>query len=270
MINEFSPLFHNVQHYVSNGTRPTEYVASYEKLGEMLEAAAVLRNKSQDVMDVVMFEPNATSPTMQWQCVENRLTLTEIEQLQTFRFWVEGIVQCSLGLVGIISNLVAILVLSNSKMKTVFNKLLICLMCIHTVFISVVILNEMMWPTWDDKPNYLSGAFFMYLLTYILDPLQQILRYSSIFITTVMARHRFLALCHPIQYRNSEKSSRPWKSAIKIFIPILTVSLLLTIPLFLEVSVEYENIGNVFGLNETHLKYVSIIELNNGRVPNTV
>ena len=225
----------------------------------MLEAAAVLRNKSQDVMDVVMFEPNATSPTMQWQCVENRLTLTEIEQLKTFSFWVEGIIQCSLGLVGIISNLVAILVLSKSKMKTVFNKLLICLMCIHTVFISVVILNEIMWPTWDDKPNYLSGAFLMYLLTYILDPLQQILRYSSIFITTVMARHRFLSSRHPIAYRNSIKSLSPWKSAVRILILVLVVSVILTAPLVLETSVENTSIDSLHGLNETHFKYVSII-----------
>ena len=261
-MNGFSLLFRNVQHYVSNGTRPTEYVASYEKLGEMLEAAAVLRNKSQDVVDVVMFEPNATSPTMQWQCVENRLTLTEIEQLKTFSFWVEGIVQCSLGLVGIISNLVAILVLSNSKMKTVFNKLLICLMCIHTVFISVVILNEMMWPTWDDKPTYLSGAFFMYLLTYILDPLQQILRYSSIFITAVMARHRFLSLRHPIAYRNSIKSLNPWKSAVRILILVVVVSLILTAPLVFETAVENTSIDSLHGLNQTHFKYVSIIKQN--------
>ena len=170
--------------------------------------------------------------------------------------------QCSLGLVGIVSNLVAILVLSNSKMKTVFNKLLICLMCIHTVFISVVILNEMMWPTWDDKPNYLSGAFFMYLLTYILDPLQQILRYSSIFITTVMARHRFLSLRHPIAYRNSMKSLNPWKSAVRTLILVLVVSVLLTAPLVLETSVENTSIDSLHGLNQTHFKYVSIIKQN--------
>ena len=225
----------------------------------MLEAAAVLRNKSQDLVDVVMFEPNATSPTMQWQCVENRFTLTEIEQLTTFSFWVEGIVQCGLGLVGIVSNLVAILVISNSKMKTVFNKLLICLMCIHTLFISVVILNEIMWPTWDDKPGYYSGEFFMYLLAYILDPLQQILRYSSIFITTVMARHRFLSIRHPIAYRNSISSLNPWKSAVKILILVLVVSVILTAPLVLETSVENTSVDSLHGLNQTHFKYVSII-----------
>ena len=242
-----------------------EYIASYHELGEMLESVAALHNESQDARAVMKFESNTTSPSMQWQCVDNRLSVTEIEQSQTFSFWVEGIIQCSLGLVGIVANIVAIIVLSSPKMQSIFNKLLICLMSVYIVVMSVAIFDEIIWPAWVDKPRYISGEFFLYLFTYTLRPVKQTMRYSSIFITTVMARHRFLALCHPIQYRNSEKSSRPWKSAIKIFIPILTVSLLLTIPLFLEVSVEYENIGNVFGLNETHLKYVSIIELNKGR-----
>ena len=241
-----------------------EYIASYHELGEMLESVAALHNESQDARAVMMFESNTTSPSMQWQCVDNRLSVTEIEQSQTFSFWVEGIIQCSLGLVGIVANIVAVIVLSSPKMQSIFNKLLICLMSVYIVVMSVAIFDEIVWPAWVDKPRYISGEFFLYLFTYTLRPVKQTMRYSSIFITTVMARHRFLALCHPIQYRNSERSSRPWKSAIKIFIPILTVSLLLTIPLFLEVSVEYENIGNVLGLNETHLKYVSIIELNKG------
>ena len=209
-----------------------EYIASYHELGEMLESVAALHNESQDARAVMMFESNTTSPSMQWQCVDNRLSVTEIEQSQTFSFWVEGIMQCSLGLVGIVANIVAIIVLSSPKMQSIFNKLLICLMSVYIVVMSVAIFDEVIWPAWVDKPRYISGEFFLYLFTYTLRPVKQTMRYSSIFITTVMARHRFLALCHPIQYRNSEKSSRPWKSAIKIFIPILTVSLLLTIPLF--------------------------------------
>ena len=238
-----------------------EYITSYHELGEMLESVAALHNKSQDAKSGMMFESNKTSPSMQWQCVENRLSVSEIEILQTISFWVEGILQCSLGSVGIVANLVAIIVLSSPKLKSIFNKLLICLIFVHIVVMVIVIFDEVIWPTWVDKPKYISGAIFMYLFTYVLHPVKQIMRYSSIFITTVMARHRFLASRHPIEYRNSTKSLSPWKSAIEIFVQILTVSLLLTIPLFLEVSVKHEDVVDLVGLNETHLKYVSIVKL---------
>ena len=68
-----------------------EYITSYHELGEMLESVAALHNKSQDAKSGMMFESNKTSPSMQWQCVENRLSMSEIEILQTISFWVEGV-----------------------------------------------------------------------------------------------------------------------------------------------------------------------------------
>ena len=167
----------------------------------------------------------------------------------------------SVGSVGIIFNTAAILVLSSPKMKSVFNKLLICLLLVHNVFIFLVVSKEIMWPAWRDTPDYALGAFFIYLFSYVLHPSQQVMRYSTIFLTVAMARRRFHALKHPIECRNSNMSKNPWTSAIKIFFLVLIFSFILTCPLYFETSVKYADIGRLHILNGTHFKYVSNISV---------
>ena len=138
------------------------------------------------------------SSAMHWQCVEYRLSLSEIEQIQAFAFWIEGVCQLALVVVGIISNLLAIPILCSSKMKSIFNRLLICLLSLHTVYLICVILSEIMWPAWDDNPQSLSKVWFIFSFSYVLHPLRQLMRYSSTYFTALMARQRYLAIRHPI------------------------------------------------------------------------
>ena len=253
--------------------RPWEYVGSFHDLQRLMQPTSVMHNQAEqfepdiEIQDETnpLLNADDNSQKMQWQCVEHGLSSSEIETTQTFAFWVEGILQLSVGSVGIIFNTAAILVLSSPKMKNIFNKLLICLLLVHNVFIFLVGSKEIMWPAWNDKPDYALGAFFIYLFSYVLHPSQQVMRYSSIFLTIAMARHRFHALRHPIEFRNSNMSKNTWTSAVKIFFLVLILSFILTCPLYFETSVKYADIGRLHVLNGTHFKYVSIIYSNKSR-----
>ena len=253
--------------------RPWEYVGSFHDLQRLMQPTSVMHNQAEqfepdiEIQDETnpLLNADDKSQKMQWQCVEHGLSSSEIETTQTFAFWVEGVLQLSVGSVGIIFNTAAILVLSSPKMKSVFNKLLICLLLVHNVFIFLVGSKEIMWPAWNDKPDYALGAFFIYLFSYVLHPSQQVMRYSSIFLTMEMARRRFHACRHPIEFRNSNMSKDPWTSAIKILFLVLILSFILTCPLYFETSVKYADIGRLHVLNGTHFKYVSIIYSNESR-----
>ena len=135
---------------------------------------------------------------MSWECVELKFDISQIDQIQAFSFWIEGICQFTVGIVGIISNLLAIPILCSSKMKSIFNRLLICLLSLHTVYLICVILSEIMWPAWDDNPQSLSKVWFIFSFSYVLHPLRQLMRYSSTYFTALMARQRYLAIRPPI------------------------------------------------------------------------
>ena len=68
---------------------------------------------------------------------------------------------------------------------------------------------------------------------------------------------RYLAIRHPIEYRNSTMGINPWKSAIKSLALVLVTAALFTFPLYLETSVKHTEIGRLHEVNETHFKYVS-------------
>ena len=190
-------------------------------------------------------------------CSDNRLDIFQFEDLHTLTFWMEGVCQFTVGSIGIISNLLAIPILSSPGMNSIFNKLLICLLILHTIYISSVILTESMWPVWKDDPHNSFDAWVFILFSFVLHPLKQLMRYSSTFITVLMARQQYLAIRHPIEYRNMNISTNLWIPAIKSLMFVLVAAGLFTFPIFLETRVEYNELGKIYDVNSTHFQYVS-------------
>ena len=180
------------------------------------------------------------------------------ELIQNVLFWTESVFQIMVGVFGIFSNLVAIPILCCSSMKSIFNKLLICLLLLHTIYICGVLSTVIIWQRLENGAQGISNVCLSILFYYVLYPLPSLMLYSSTFITMLMARQRYLAIRHPIQYRNSNLTINPWVPAIKSLSLVLTAALLLTIPLFLEISINSEEVGGVKG-NATHFQYVSIV-----------
>ena len=212
---------------------------------------------NETIIDPASSLLNNSDTSLSWLCVEYKLNTSEIEQIQTFSFWIEGVCQFVLGGFGIMSNLIAIPILCNKRLNNLFSKLLICLLVLHTVYIICVLLTEIMWPSWDENYQGMSETWFIFVFSYILHPLRRLMRYSSTFFTTLMARQRYLAIRHPIEYRNLTLTTNPWKSVMKNLLLVIVTGALFTFPLFLETSVEEVEVERL-EFNSTHFKLVSI------------
>ena len=235
-----------------------DHSSSYKDLQKLLvtfqqDAGAYVGNETFVQQSILS---NSSEISLHWKCVEYTLNKTEIEQIQIFSYWMEGICQCLLGGFGICLNLLAIPILFKKQLNNIFNKLLICLLMLHTVYIVCVLLTEMMWPAWDDNFQGISEYWFIFIFSYILHPLRHLMRYSSTFFTTLMARQRFLAIRHPIEYRNLTLTTSPWRYVVKNLILVIVTGACFTSPLFLETSVEEVEIEKL-EFNSTQFKLVS-------------
>ena len=194
-------------------------------------------------------------------CVADELTnftSNEIQTIDSARFWLEGVFQFIVGSIGIFSNLLAIPILCGRGMQSIFNKLLICLLILHTVYIFSSLVAEAMWQPWEnDNPQDSTPFWLIILFSFVLHPLKQLMLFSSIFITILMAKQRYMAIRHPIQYRNTIQSENPWRSAMKSLAIVLTTAGVFTFPLFFETSVESYQVGGVVRINASHFQYVS-------------
>lgn len=176
---------------------------------------------------------------------------------------IESTFQIIVGIIGVISNLLAIPILCGKGMRSVFNKLLICLLILHTIYIFCSILYETFWSEWekDDQQNAFT-LLFIILFSYVLHPLKQFMLFSSIFITILMARQRYLAIRHPVEYHNSLQSSNPWRVALSNLLAVLIAAALLTFPLYLETKILHQEKADIININSTHFQYVSIVVIN--------
>ena len=237
-----------------------DIISSYNNLQDLLlpiieeNSGPVVKN---DSISHSISTNNSPEDSLHWQCVEYKLNDNEIAQIQAFSFWMEGVCQFILGTIGIIFNLLAIPILCHKQMNTIFSKLLLCLLILHTLYLGCVLLIEVMWPSWDDDPQRISESWFIYIFSYGLYPLKQLMRYSSTFFTTLMARQRFLAIRHPIEYRNSTLTINPWVSVMKSLVLVIVTGALFTFPLYLETSVKNVEVEKIDDFNSTHFKMVS-------------
>ena len=194
----------------------------------------------------------------QWSCVSDNLDTFQSERLEKVQFWIDGVGQLIIGIVGIISNLLAILVLSRTRIfGSIFGKLLACLLICHSFYIVCVGVNEKMYPSWYRHTEQVAKTSFTIYLCYLARPLGTLMRYSSTLFTSLMARQQYLALCYPIQYRNSGLTRNHNVYVITNVMLVLITSALFTFPIYFERSIDIGERTKLHDLNATHFKYVS-------------
>ena len=97
------------------------------------------------------FSFQESSNLNQWSCVSDNLSTVQSEELENTQFWIDGVFQSIIGIIGIISNLLAIIVLSRTSIfGSSFGKLLACLLIFHSIYIVCVIVSEMTYPSWHN------------------------------------------------------------------------------------------------------------------------
>ena len=195
---------------------------------------------------------------MQWFCTTNKLTNSQLDEIENVQFWIDGVCQFIIGCIGIFSNLLAILILLRSKMiESMFNKFLTSLLILHSIYIAYKMLTEMIHPTWYSDAEHSPETAFTIYVSFILQPVGKFILYSSTFFTALMARQRYLASCSPIQYRQLTLTRNHQNYLIQNLTMVFLTSALFTFPIYLETSIKVGEIGKLYELNATHFKYVS-------------
>ena len=186
-------------------------------------------------------------------CDNTNLDEKQNKMIENVTYWLQEVATLIIGTIGVLSNLVAIPILCQQSMKSIFNRLLISLLALHTIYLIGVILTQVMWSDWDQHPK----GWLLILFSFVLHPLEPIMLYSTTLITTLLARQRYLAIRHPIEYRNSTLTVNPCTYALKVLASTLVVSGLFALPMFFEATVAYIKVGKIEGYNVTHFQYVS-------------
>ena len=122
-----------------------------------------------------------------------------------FTFWFDGVLSCSVALLGLLMNSTAICILYQKENTNLFNQLLVFLFCLDNCVLFTSIL-------WDIEWNVGLGVDFLVLIyPYFTYPLNCISMTASILMTIAMAHERFLATKNPIRHNQKMKdpSKRP-------------------------------------------------------------
>eukprot|EP00092_Neocalanus_flemingeri_P004693 GFUD01005057.1.p1 GENE.GFUD01005057.1~~GFUD01005057.1.p1 ORF type:complete len:384 (-),score=75.01 GFUD01005057.1:129-1280(-) len=162
----------------------------------------------------------------------------------------------ALATLGVCANILAISVFSKKSFKSNFNNLLIALAVFDLLFL-VICITESVRRTFEDvvaNSSSVSGfatQVHHFLFPYFLYPLHNILLTCSIFMTISISIERYLAIFHPLVYRNRSYS---WNLICHI-LPVLALSIIINIPKFFESGVVYDTISGNSQIGITELRY---------------
>ena len=156
--------------------------------------------------------------------------------VSAFRYWINGVVLVTIGVLGFFMNISAIFMLSSrAANKIFFNKLLISLF----TFDSIYLLMEIM-----DRIGFsfgLSTQIHILLYPYVLRPLTKISLASSIFMTIAIAYERYVAIKRPIIHRQSLTSRRfRRRSLIKYIFSVIALAVSINVPTWFESEIQWK------------------------------
>ena len=114
--------------------------------------------------------------------------------LNTMSFYLEGIIQTPIAIVGILANCLACLVLASKQMRNSFNLMLIALALFDSGYLFGSILESFR------KSFHLATWLHTLLFPHFLFPAQTIMMSASIFMTVAIAIERYIAVHYPLDY----------------------------------------------------------------------
>ena len=127
-------------------------------------------------------------------CSYTSFSREESKLISDTSFWLEGVCQTIIGIAGIVGNITAISIYwtSVNKFYTIFYRLLIGLLFVHTVYIVLQITVYF--------GRYHGSSLFHIVFASALYPLPSMMLHSSTFLTVLLAWHRFSAAVKPVEY----------------------------------------------------------------------
>ena len=117
---------------------------------------------------------------------------------------------------GILGNGATAVILMQRHMRNTFNKLLVALAIFDTILLVTNLAYSFVWP---------SKKAFMIAYPYVLWPMRCFAITSSTFTTVLITSERFMAVCHPLRYKqNRHHRVLKYISAVAILAMVFTAS----------------------------------------------
>jgi len=124
------------------------------------------------------------------------LTLEEQIFLWDVKFWTEGVVQLSLAVIGVITNLVSIYVLSRKELSNTFNQLLITLAIFDILYLLIMFLDSIGQVFLPYSTGQMPSWYKLFT-PYVLYPGKAISLTCSIFMMVSIGVERYTAVYYP-------------------------------------------------------------------------
>jgi len=158
----------------------------------------------------------------------------ELQVVEGYKYICDGVLVSIIGLIGVLGNLCAVLVLARPKLRDCFHQLLIALAFFDTLYIICGGINYTFRAFEEDVPFESKSA---YKVTYphLILPFLNVGLCGTIFMTVAISIERFLGICHPLHYPPHTRKS--WF----YIVPVSLVSVLVNLPKFLEAEIYWEN-----------------------------
>jgi hypothetical protein len=168
------------------------------------------------------------------------VTNEELRFFGQLSFWIGGIVQAIICLIGLCANAISIPVLrSKTLFKSTFNRLLIVLALGDNIYLGLAALEA-----FRTEMN-LSLPLHNTLFVYFLYPIHNIILCLSILMTVILAMERYKAISQPIDYHAIIVSGRQWQRVFRYVIPVTFLSVLFNVPKFFELKTLRYTIENL-------------------------
>ena len=160
----------------------------------------------------------------------------EQHTIEMCRFWMDGILITVTGIIGLILNTLSVVILLKPGMRNTFNMLLVSLSAMDSLYIIIAIAYSVA----VFGLNTDLYIVYIYLFPSVIHPLRHITLNASIFLTVGLAVERYIAVSNPFAVRNANASRHSvWKRTIGYVIPSVAASIVINIPKFFELTLDY-------------------------------
>ena len=151
-------------------------------------------------------------------------------------FWVGGILNCFIGILGFVLNIVsAYMLLTSSRIKNTFNSMLSILLIIDSVCLFFILVEVI-----PSNVGFHTRTHDV-LYPYFFHPFRIISLTSSIFMTIGIAHERYRAIQYPLHHLQTRSSGRFRRTLLaKYVLVVIFCATLINIPKFFEAELEWK------------------------------
>ena len=157
------------------------------------------------------------------------VSMKEVSILRDVSFWLDGIAILVVASFGILLNLpVIFLFVTRRNLKNLFNVLFISLLCLDTCVLIVEVMTSL-----HDHHGFLQTSPSSIFPNLILPSLSRFSVTAIILIHIAISVERYLGTLYPLRHRSRISKKR----LVKIYLPVITASVVCTIPVFFETPI---------------------------------